>query len=187
MFHVHSGDKTYLFPPEKHFFLVILFIPCVFTHTRQWGGRQTGKAVSWFQGWESKDVDHRDPAAQTINQLAFQTLQAFQKVFFSFCFFFFYSKAHESELPGVSWETQWRACVFHSKENSVRGLRSTVGADEGEGHRVRAGTRFIRGHGQMVRLLPFGQGSVSQGSKVLTLHGVKPQNIFASFSFCLLS
>lgn len=79
----------YLFPPEKHFFFIIPFIPCVFTHTRQWGGRQTGKAISWFQGWESKDVDHRDPAAQTINQLAFQTLCKHFKTFFFFFLFLF--------------------------------------------------------------------------------------------------
>lgn len=172
------------------FFLVIPFIPYIFTHTRQWGGGQTGKDVSWFQGWESKDVNHRDPAAQTINQvnLPFRLSASISKSFS----FFFYSKAHESELPGVSWESQWRMCVAPEDvfptlgrtaweiSEAQWGLRARVAELGQEPGRCRAAAMWRR-------LLPFGQRSITQESKVHTLNSVKPQNSFAPFSFLLLS
>lgn len=143
MFHVHSGEKC-TFSHLRNiffFFLVIPFIPYIFTHTRQWGGGQTGKDVSWFQGWESKDVDHRDPAAQTINQLAFQTLCKHFKQFFLFLLFkaswiwIAWCKLRE---PVKNVCCTWR-CVSHPEKNSTRDLWSTARA-VGGGRRARAGT-----------------------------------------------
>lgn len=136
----HSGEKCTFSHLRNIFFFLVFNSFHICLHTRQWGGGQTGKDVSWFQGWESGMWTEILRPKQWPTYLLGLSANPFQTIFTLL-------KPHESELPGVKLETS-ETCVapghFPWEEQHERDLWSTA-RPVGEVQRLSAGTRVVQG------------------------------------------